>query len=79
MTKFEPVEGESAPEGDARRGRAVMGPGAEAEWEEFGTLAAEEEVPPTPEVPEEFVRPPRGERIRPVPKPVAPTRRERTA
>ena len=55
-----------------------MRPGTEAEWEELVGPAPSEEVPPPPEVPEEYARVPRGKKIiRPVPKSVAPTSRER--
>ena len=69
MTEFEQVEGESSHEADSRRGRAAMSLGTEAGWEEFVRPAADEEVPPIPEVPEEFDRPPRAEQFRPVPEP----------
>ena len=59
MLEFGPVVGANAHKADARRGRVVMRLGTEAEWEELVRLAADEEVPPIPEVPEEFGSPPR--------------------
>ena len=65
-----PAGAESAQEDDARRTRIAERPGTEAEWES-------NVAPPVPENLEGHARPPQGERIRPVAKPVAPTRRER--
>ena len=69
MPEAGPRADESAQEADARRTRIAERLGTEAEWQGI--------VEPPPEAPEGASRPPRGERIRPVPKPVAPTRRER--
>ena len=77
MAQFVPTGVESAQEAAVRRARIAERPGTEAEWEELVASGEIAEVPPIPEVPDEFARPPRGERVRPLPKPVAPTRRER--
>ena len=70
MPDMMPTGAESEQEADARRARIAERLGTEAEWE--GIVA-----PPVPEDLAGHARPPRGERIRPVAKPVAPTRRER--
>ena len=70
MPDMMPTGAESEQEADARRARIAERLGTEAEWE--GIVA-----PPVPDDPAGFARPPRGERIRPVAKPVALSRRER--
>ena len=69
MPDMVPTGAEGSQEADARRTRIAERRGTEAEWEDVV-------APPVIEDLEGRARPPRGERIRPGTKLVAPTRRE---